>query len=145
MAGCGVAFLVVLALVAILRPRPEAAEPLVEEPGAAEPGPAGAPASASASAKFEAAAPGPASRPSSGSRVAAVARADAAFDAGDWGAARDLYLEILLAGDALEAAEGDRVLRWAHGRLALALARAARVPGAPLISEPPLDYREAPR
>jgi hypothetical protein len=70
-----------------------------------------------------------------------VVEADKAYDAGDYAKARDLYLDVLLKGGEC----GDGITRWAHGRLALALARLARAASPPLLDEPLLSFTEEPR
>jgi hypothetical protein len=87
---------------------------------------------------------GPCSRPASAAGVAAVAAADAAYDAGDFRAARKSYLGLLLAGvdfgdDSVE------TIRWCHGRLALCVAKLALPPGVVTVDEPPLLFEDGPR
>jgi hypothetical protein len=73
-----------------------------------------------------------------GSAIAAIVAADAAYDAGDFARARELYLDVLLSGGDC----GDGIARWAHGRLALAMARLAHDQSPPLVDEPALEFRE---
>jgi hypothetical protein len=83
------------------------------------------------------------SRPAAGARIAALARADSSYESGDFAKARDLYLDLLLTGGDLGG--GDDVGRWAHGRLALCLAKIARGSGGRLLDDPELSFRETPR
>jgi hypothetical protein len=145
-ASCGVAFLATLALVAVLRPAAPARRAEPEGTGTIAEAAPGPDAGSERLFPLEIPHAPAASRPASAARIAILVRADAAFDAGDFAAARDLYLDLLLAGQVLEGPEGhDHVVRWAHGRLALALAKLARAPGKTLIEEPALDFREKPR
>jgi hypothetical protein len=91
------------------------------------------------------AAPAPARRPAAGSAIPALVSADLAFDAGNFEAARDLYLELLLTGGGLGGPDWESVSRWAHGRMALAVASLVRAPGKPLLDEPLLTFREEAR
>jgi hypothetical protein len=134
-AGC---VLVLVALAALLRPRPHAEPGPAEDPASSDPVTADLP-----DEKLVPPVAPPvwtASRPAAGAGIAILIRADSAYDAGDFAAARDLYLDLLLSECNLDGA-GDAVVRWAHGRLALALARLARAGEARLIDEPPLTFR----
>ena len=85
----------------------------------------------------------PCSRPAAGAHVPALVQADAAYDSGEFSKARDLYLDLLLAGGDLGG--GDDVECWAEGRLALCMARVARGREERVIDDPPLAFREAPK
>jgi hypothetical protein len=140
-AACGGVVLILFALVAVLRPDRHAEAP-VEEPAGNESEDVvaddGLLAMDAAAAPL--AAESPASRPREGAGIAALVAADAAYDSGDFARARDLYLELLLSGGDLGAG-GDPVLGWAHGRLALSLAKVARKSAETIIDEPPLRFR----
>lgn len=87
---------------------------------------------------------GPCSRPARTAPLAALTRADDAYDAGDYAAAKNLYLKLLLTGGGFGDPEGE-TLRWCHGRLALAVARLAVPPHSAEIDEPPLLFERGVR
>jgi hypothetical protein len=129
--GGGVSFLVVVGIVALLRPGRHAGPAPTDD--------------AAGSADFKAdpvvASCEPAcSRPAAGSRIAALVLADEAYDAGELSKARELYLDLLLRGGDLGA--GRDVEGWAHGRLALCMARIARGRDDRVIGDPPLTFAE---
>jgi hypothetical protein len=148
LAGCLAAVLLLVGLVALLLPAPARPEPVdagpadraeaapeAPDPGAVlETAPEPSPAS-----------PAPVRRPAAGSAIPALVSADLAFDAGNYEAARDLYLELLLTGGGLGGPDWESVSRWAHGRMALAVASLVRAPGKPLLDEPVLTFREEAR
>jgi hypothetical protein len=145
--GAGAAVVLIVAVAAALRPAShDAPEPAHEEAAAETAAPVSPemfgddllPAHALSESE------GACSRPSSATGIAAVVAADAAYDAGDFARARELYLDLLLGGAGL-GDEGDAVMRWAHGRLALSMARLARAPRSALLDEPALDFPEEPR
>src|SRR5687768_8688219 len=101
--GCGGVTVVLLSLVALLRPalpEPHEAEAALAE--APEEAPTPALSDETASAGF-AETEGPCSRPAAAAGLAALAQADAAYDAGEFPRARDLYLDPLLSGGDLGA------------------------------------------
>lgn len=138
----GAAVLVLIGLVALLRPGrhadPAPAE-TAEVPDVAKR--SGDPADPIGFVGKE----GPCSRPAAGARIAVLAQADSSYEAGDFAKARDRYLDLLLTGGDLGGGDGDDVVRWAHGRLALCLARIARGPDGRLLDDPPLFFREPAR
>jgi hypothetical protein len=139
LAGGVLALVLIIGLAALLRPASHPAPTEIEEPATApetvaEAAPAGAPDFSEA-----------ASRPAAGSAVAALVLADDAYESGNLAGARDLYLDLLLTGGDFGVDDPAAVTRWAHGRLALAVARLARTPVAPLIDEPVFRFKEAAR
>ena len=139
LAACGGAVVVLAGLVALLRPFSHAP---VEDHGDAT-AEAAAEAPVEAQPAVEPALEAAASRPRGGAALAVLVRADEAYESGDFKAARDLYLDLLLTGGDFGGDAGEEVSRWAHGRLGLATARLARTPGTKLLDEPVFRFREA--